>query len=183
MVLAVAVATFAGCRNAPIAKRPTQPVISVTVRPTMFRVISQRSGREITPGIEIFADGRCAIRSFGGEEFEKRLRVGEVDSLLEFFEREGLFAISDASIERAIDRELEPVRTELPDGGVQWATRGRVLVTDSNHTKIVAQKDSKRVAISRYALDAELEHYRTVTELRTVQRCVERVYEVAGKIR
>ena len=148
----------------------------------MIRVISQRSGREITPGIDIFADGRCAVRTFQGEELEKRLPAGEVRSLLEFFEREGLFSISDAAIERAIDRELEPVRTELPDGGVQVSSRGRVAVTDSNHTRIAARTDSKSVRISRYALDVELEHYRTATELRTVQRCIERVYEVAGKI-
>ncbi|MEW6307104.1 MAG: hypothetical protein AB1705_26875 [Verrucomicrobiota bacterium] len=182
MVFAVAVAAFAGCRNTPIAKTAAQPVISVAVRPTMIRVISQRSGTDITPGIDIFADGRCAVRTFRGEEITKRLRVGEVDSLLVFFEREGLFSVSDATIERAIDRELEPVRTELPGGGFRVSMRGRVLVTDSNHTRIVAQKDSKSVAISRYALNSELEHYRTVTELRTVQRCVDRVYEVAGKI-
>ena len=91
-------------------------------------------------------------------------------------------SISDASIERAIDRELEPVRTQLPGGGVRVSSRFRVLVADSNHTRILARTDSKTVRISRYALPSELEHYQTVTELRTVQRCVQRVYDVAGKI-
>jgi len=31
-------------------------------------------------------------------------------------------------------------------------------------------------------LALELEHYQTVTELRTVQKCVQKVYDVAGKI-
>ena len=148
----------------------------------MLRVISRRTGQPLTPGIDIFADGRCLLRRFDGQEVEKRLRPADVRSLLQLFEREGLFSISDESIERAIDRELQPVRTELPDGGVQVSARGRVAVTDSNHTRIFARTDSQRVKISRYALDSELEHYRTVAELRTVQRCVQRVYDVAGKI-
>jgi hypothetical protein len=74
------------------------------------------------------------------------------------------------------------VRTELPGGGFSVSSRGRVAIVDSSKTTIAAHTPSKKVEISRYALHAELEHYRTVAELRTVQQCVERVYEVAGKI-
>jgi hypothetical protein len=179
----VALTVLIGCTHAPVAQTTSlQPVISVEEQPTMIRVVSRGSGREITPGIDIFADGRCVVRRFDGQELERRLRADEVRSLLQFFEPEGLFSISDASIEHAIDRELEPIRTELPGGGVRISSRGRVLVTDSNHTRIFARTDSESVRISRYALDSELEHYRTVTELRTVQRCVQRVYDVAGQI-
>jgi hypothetical protein len=181
-VFVFAVMALTGCESTRVTENPSQPVISVAERSTMIRVVSQRSGAEITPGIDIFADGRCMVRTFRGEEVERRLPPSAVSGLLDFFDRQGLFSISDASIERAIDRELEPVRTELADGGVSVSTRGRVLVVDSSHTRIAARSPTKKVEISRYALHAELEHYRTVTELRTVQRCVERVYEVAGKI-
>jgi hypothetical protein len=180
---AVVLTALAGCRHAPVAQTASsQPVISIEQRPTMFRVMSQRSGREITPGIDIFADGRCSVRTFGGEELERSLRRSDVRQLLEFFDRQGLFTISEDSIERAIDRELQPVRTELPDGGVSVSSRGRVATVDGTHTRIAAHTSTQKVEISRYAMHSELEHYRTVTELRTVQRCVERVYEVAGKI-
>ena len=148
----------------------------------MIRVVSQRSGVDITPGIDIFADGHCVVRTFQGQELERKLQPSAVCGLLDFFERQGLFSISDESIERAIDRELQPVRKELQDGGFTVATRWRMVVVDSSYTRIAAQTLSKKVEISRYALHSELEHYRTVTELRTVQQCVERVYEVAGKI-
>ena len=144
----------------------------------MIRVTSRRSGQEITPGIDIFADGRCLVRRFDGQELEKRLHVGEVRSLLQFFESQGLFSISDASIERAIDRELEPMQI----GGVRVGSRSRVLASDASYTRISARTGSKSVRISRYALASELEHYQSVTGLRTVQTCVQRVYDVAGKI-
>jgi hypothetical protein len=180
---AVVLTVITGCRHAPVAQMASsQPVISIEQRPTMFRVMSQRSGREITPGIDIFADGRCSVRTFGGEELERSLRRSDVRHLLEFFGRQGLFTVSDDSIERAIDRELQPVRTELPDGSVSVSSRGRVVTVDGTHTRIAAHTSTQKVEISRYAMHSELEHYRTVTELRTVQRCVERVYEVAGKI-
>lgn len=172
-----------GCKQTAVTQTTTtRPVISVEERPTMVRVVSQRSGADITPGIDIFPDGRCMVRTFRGEELERKLRPSDVRGLLEFFDRQGLFSISDESIERAIDRELEPVRTELPDGGVRFSSRGRFLASDSSHTRIAAHTPSKKVDISRYALHLELKHYRTVTELRTVQSCVERVYQVAGKI-
>jgi hypothetical protein len=180
---AVALTMLIGCADVPVAPTVSvEPVISVEEQPTMLRVISRRTGQPLTPGIDIFADGRCLLRRFDGQEVEKRLRPADVRSLLQFFEREGLFSISDDSIDRAIDRELQPVRTELPDGSIHVSSRGPVLVTDSSHTRISARTASQRVKISRYALHSELEHYRTVTELRTVQRCVQRVYDVAGKI-
>jgi hypothetical protein len=183
VLLAVVATALVGCKNATVAPTTAaQPVISVAERPTMIRVISQRSGAEITPGIDIFADGHCRVRTFRGEELEQRLRPSDVHDLLDFFDRQGLFSISNESIERAIDRELQPIRTELPDGSVSLSMRGRAAVVDANHTRIAARTSSKKVDISRYALDSELEDYRTVAELRTVQRCVQRVYEVAGKI-
>ena len=149
----------------------------------MFRILSQHSGQQITPGVEIFADGRCIVRNFQGEEFKKRLHASEVDKLLMFFEREQFFSLSDASIKHAIDRELEPVYTELTDGEAWMSIRGPVIVIDSNYTKIAARTHSKSVEISQYALDSELDCHPTVTELRTLKRCIDRVYEVAGRIR
>jgi len=144
----------------------------------MIRVISRESGRDITPGVEVFADGSCRIKTVEGDEYTTKLERSTVRGLLSFLEREGLFSISDESIERAIDRELQPVRTELPGGGVSFTSRGRVFVTDSAHARISARAGTNSVRISRYALESEIEHYRTVTELRTVQRCIQRVYDV-----
>jgi hypothetical protein len=94
---------------------------------------------------------------------------------LEFFEREGLFTISDASIERAIDRELAPVRTELPGGGVRVSYPSRRYVTDCNYTSIAIRTAAQTSRIERYALSFEIEWYPQVIELQTVQRCVQRV--------
>jgi hypothetical protein len=182
-LLAIAVMAFVGCRHAPVIEtHATEAVISVEERNTIFRVISPQSGKEITPGVDIYADGRCVVRTSDGQEFEKKLQSADIRRLLKFFDHQGLFSISDESIERAIDRELEPVRTELPGGGVMVSTRGRVCVVDASFTRIAARTPAKEVDIWRYALKVELDEYRTVTELRTVQRCIERVYDIARKI-
>src|SRR6266516_38874 len=96
LLLAVAMADLVGCTHSPVTKATsTQPVVSVKERPTMIRVISRRSGMEITPGIDIFADGRCVVRTFRGEELERKLEPSDVRRLLKFFDRQGLFSISD----------------------------------------------------------------------------------------
>lgn len=180
-----AVVVVVGCaqKSTPDAKAaPAHQVISVEEEPTFIRVLSQRTGKEITPGIDIFADGRCLVRKFDGTEFEKRLRPDDVHGLLQFFERQGLFNISQASIERAIDGANEIVWKELPDGSFQGTSPARSWTTHMNHTRIGAVSDSTNVWISRYDLAGEVGQYSTVAELQTVSRCVERVYEVAGKI-
>src|SRR6267143_614379 len=69
--LVLAFTALVGCTHAPVAQTASpQPVISVEEEPTMIQVTSQRSGQVITPGIDIFADGRCLVRRFDGQELE-----------------------------------------------------------------------------------------------------------------
>lgn len=180
--LLVMALTVGGCRHTSITSAQTkEPIISVEERSRMFRVISPKTGKVLTPGVDIFADGRCLVRAFDGEELERSLRSSDVTALLDFFDRQGLFAISDESIERAIDRDLKrPVEITLEDGSVCAVNRYRITVVDASDTRLIVRAPGKEVRISRYALHCELEEYRTVTELKAVQRCVERVYELAG---
>jgi hypothetical protein len=141
------------------------PVVSVEKQSSMSYVVSKKTGQRITPGIQIYADGTCRVRTDGGEEVRKSVQISRVRDLLDFFQREGLFSISDDSI----DRHMKSV-----------ARFNRVVVVDSSWTRIAARQDSKEVRISRYALDAEIRYYPEVPELQTVRRCVERVYETAG---
>lgn len=146
----------------------TEPVITVEERPTMIRVTSKQSGKTIIPGVDIFADGRCVIRTFRGEENERKLQPSDVRGLLDYFDRQGLFSISDESIKRAITDHY------FGQGG------GAI---DANHTRIAVRTATIQMEVSRNALDREIERYPAVGELRKIQNCVDKVYEIAGKIR
>jgi hypothetical protein len=161
LILFSAIVALAGCSRLPVTPIPSgQPIISVSEEPTMIRVLSRRTGKDIIPGVDIFADGRCVIRTFAGKERQKKLKPSQVNALLEFFEREGLFRISKESIENAI--------RESPDGQID--------VVDANRTTIAVDMGSKKTRISRNALDEEVKFYRTVIELQVMKKCVERVY-------
>ena len=182
LLLLLVTVVLAGCTSAPVARAPgDELVVSFEERPTMYRIISKRTGAIIIPGVDIFASGRCLLRTVDGEELERRLSPGDVQSLLKFLDGQGLFDISNESIERAIDREVNPVLVELPNGEFSVSGTGPVCVVDASRSRIVAHMGSKRVDISRYALGVEVEHYRAVTELRTVQNCIKKVCEVSAR--
>jgi hypothetical protein len=183
-LLAIVATALVGCGHTPAKQMSAaEPVISVEESSRMFRVVFPHSGKDIIRGVHIFEDGRCMVYTDGGEELERKLRPSDVRGLLDYFDHQGLFSISNASIERAIGRDLlKPVRMELPDGGFSDMTRGRICVVDGSDTRISVCTRTEKVEICRHALREELQEYRIVTELRTVKRCIERVYEVAGKI-
>jgi hypothetical protein len=163
-VLTILAKLLVGCRHATVPDtNQQQPVIKVEERSRMFRVISQRSGKPIVPGIDIFADGRCAVRTYNGEEVERFLLPKDVQVLLEFFEERGLYSISSDSIKRAIEKQF-----------VTNPETVHVVVIDGHEANIAARNSSsKQVEISCYALDDQLKNYSSVSELRTVKNCVE----------
>ena len=143
----------------------THPVVSVEQTSDMFYIRSKKTGLHMTPGVDIFADGKCNVRTFHGAEFTKTITRSKLEELLHWLEGEGLFSISEDVIERRI-RETSPEK--------------RVVVVDSGYTRLAAQQGAQTVKLSRYALDAEIENYPEVSELRTIQKCVDRVYATVG---
>ena len=77
----------------PVLGGDTNALISVYERPTMFRVVSKTSGRDIVPGIDIYVDGQCSVRRFDGTELQKRIKPSELSALLGFFDESGFFPI------------------------------------------------------------------------------------------
>ena len=147
----------------------------------MLRVISKRSGKDIIPGVHIFADGHCQVRTFDGHEFHRWISPSEVERLLRYFEEQHLVSLTDAIIEQSIEQQLQPKREELPGGGVRVSYPSWHYVTDCNYTSIAVRTDTQRLRIERYALSHQIEWYPQVAELQIVQRCVQRVYDVLGQ--
>ena len=147
----------------------------------MIRVVSKRSGMDITPGVDVFTDGRCLVRTFDGDELQRRISPADVDRLLGYFEEQRLLTLTDDIIDRSIEQQLQPKREELPGGGVRVGFPSRHYVTDCNYTSIAVRTAAQTSRIERYALSHEIEWYPQVAELQTVQQCVQRVYDVIGQ--
>lgn len=182
-LVALTALTIAGCRSPisePVAHIEHHPmtgdsnaVISVSERPTMIRVVSKTSGRDIIPGIDIYADGRCLIRRFDGTEPEKRLTPSELSELLRFLDQSGFFGLSEVQIESKVE-----ATQHLPSGGIRVRS-----VIDANYTSVFARTISKTNRIERYALDFELEWYPEIAELRVMRDAFRRVHEIVGEKR
>lgn len=137
----------------------------------MSRVVSKISGREIVPGIDIYADGRCLIRRFDGTEPEKRVSPSEVSELLRFLDQSGFFGLSNFLIDSKVD-----AAQRLPGAGIKG-------VTDDYYTFICARTTSKTNDIERYAIDFELEWYPEIAELKVMRDAFRRIHEVVGETR
>jgi hypothetical protein len=166
-LLAVAALATAGCcHTSTAAASKSKPVITVEERPAMYAVLSKRSGRPIIPGIDIFEDGRCVVRTFNGDESEKVLQKSDVQTLLDFFDQQDLFSISEESITGAVARQGQ-----------------FVVFVDGTTTRLAAREGARQFDVSRKCLNRELESYSpNVRELRAMVNCIEKVYEVAGRI-
>ncbi len=147
-----------GCR-APLPKRAeraagpviaadTNLVIALSERPTHGLILSEATGELITPGIDVYANGRCIIRNLGGAETEKQISSAEVTKLLQAIDRSGFFELSSAALDARV-KALQVGR------GIKGA----------NHTAVFARVASKTNRIERYALDWELEWYPEMLEL------------------
>ena len=157
----------------PVLGGDTNALISVYERPTMFRVVSKTSGRDIVPGIDIYVDGQCSVRRFDGTELQKRIKPSELSALLSFFDESGFFRLSALQM----DSKVEAAH-RLPSGGIHGHS-----VTDSSYIGVFARTQSKTNHIERYALDHELEWYPDIAELKLLGDVFRRVHEVVGEKR
>lgn len=104
----------------------------------------------------------------------------DIRRLFAAFESEGLLDISDESIDRAIARERETIVKEMPNGDYVISGVPPLVVVDGETTRMIVRTSTSTLDISRYCLDDEVAHYKGVSELGAIWRCVRRVYEIAG---
>jgi len=170
-------------------KTEPKPVITVAYESSMMYTVSKENGKRILPGCDIFADGRCFLRSVDGDEITMRLPQGEVDDLLKFCEKQGFFSTSNKSLETSTKPQHYLLVTNDASGlpsivtiEVPLVTVGNpAWVTDGTTTSIAIRCGASSNSISRYELDSEIAHYSSVPEFQIVGRCIERVKATVEK--
>ena len=114
-VLAVA---LAASLFAPVGVAKEQPVVSVSSEPTGLTVESQKDGKKLIPGIDIYSDGSVAIRRYDGSEATKQIDAGAVHRLLAALARTNFYKVTEDSFHSEL--------ASADKGG----TTERVVITD-----------------------------------------------------
>jgi hypothetical protein len=146
----------------------TNAVISLREMPTSLQVVSEKSGKTIFPGIDIYADGRCSIRRWNGTEFEHQISKETLAELLRKLQESGFFGLSTAEIDEALRRE------ESRQGRMR--SRGHQPVT-----KVVARTLTRTNSVEQYGIDWKLKTYPQVKEVGAFFDCMRHIHEAAGE--
>jgi hypothetical protein len=107
-----------------ISAAKESPVISLSSEPTGLTVKS-KSGEQIIPGIDIYSDGRVAIRRYDGSEATKRLAKDAIQKLLDRLERTRFYNITEESFDAEFYASQRPREV---DG--TFTTTSRIFITD-----------------------------------------------------
>ena len=154
-----------GCSRSNVVREslssvPENPlVVSIKHESTMFEIRSKFTGKRISPGLEIYSNGRVTVCDFDGNETEKRLQLRDVQALLRSLEQAGLFSLSPGDIESSIEREnkLAPA------------------IVDGSYVSISAWSGEKSVSLKRYCLSEEVKAYPGVKQLQVMTNCLAKV--------
>ncbi|HEY1170714.1 MAG TPA: hypothetical protein VGH19_05030 [Verrucomicrobiae bacterium] len=173
--------SFSGCTS---RSNTTAPIISVANESTYMLAISKKSGKRIIPGYDIFADGKCSLRSSEGDEFTLKLPPEEVTGLVSFSKEQGFFSISNESLEKAsypiTSIDLQLVTNEISgvvSVEVIGATSTYSMETHANQVTVSIQDGTVKNSISRYNLHKEIKHYTNLTQFQIIGRCVDKIDE------
>jgi hypothetical protein len=114
----VVVAGFAAMSLAVTAPAKERSVVSVSSEPTGLTVKSQRSGKKMIPGIDIYSDGTVLVRRYDGSEATKHIDRTAVETLLQSLERTRFDKITEDSFNAEVDSSHRPGEVE------------RIVITD-----------------------------------------------------
>ncbi len=165
-VLAVA---LAASLFAPVGVAKEQPVVSVSSEPTGLTVESQKDGKKLIPGIDIYSDGSVAIRRYDGSEATKQIDAGAVHRLLAALARTNFYKVTEDSFHSEL--------ASADKGG----TTERVVITDCPVWSLRTQVGGRTRSTKFYALWEMVEHYPKNRQLKTLQDAILMVYAAVGE--
>jgi hypothetical protein len=146
-----------------------QPVISAFSEPTGLTVESQKTGKKIIPGIDIYSDGTVAVRRYDGSEAPKHIDLGAVRRLAASLARTNFYKVTEDSF----DAEL--ARAEK--GGVTE----RIVITDCPVWGLRTRVGGITHSTKYYALWEMAEHYPKNQQLKTLKDAILQVYAAVGE--
>ena len=104
----VVVAGFTAILLAATSSAKERSVVSVSSEPTGLTVKSQRSGKKIIPGIDIYSDGTVLLRRYDGSEATKHIDKTAVETLLQSLNRTRFYKITEDSFNTEVNSSHPP---------------------------------------------------------------------------
>jgi hypothetical protein len=146
-----------------------QPVISAFSEPTGLTVESQKTGKKIIPGIDIYPDGTVAVRRYDGSEATKHIDPKAVRRLAASLACTNFYKITEDSF------EAELARAEK--GGVTE----RIVITDCPIWGLRTRVGGVTRSTKYNALWEMAEHYPKNQQLKTLKDAILQVYAAVGE--
>jgi hypothetical protein len=146
-----------------------QPVISASSEPTGLTVESQKTGKKIIPGIDIYSDGTVAVRRYDGSEATKHIDPEAVRRLAASLARTNFYQVTEDSFDAELARAQKDGVTE------------RVVVTDCPIWGLRTRVGRVTRSTKYYALWEMAEHYPKNQQLKTLKNAILQVYEAVGE--
>jgi hypothetical protein len=152
-----------------IATAKQQPVVSLSSDPSGLTVESQKTGKKLIPGIDIYLDGAVAVRRYDGSEAHKRIDRNAVENLVNALERTRFYLVTEDTFYKEIDKSQRPGEAE------------RIIITDCP-TWTLRIIDSSIVRSARfYGLWDKAELYPKSKELKKLKDAFLMVYSAVGE--
>jgi hypothetical protein len=165
----VAAAELAAMLLAVSAPAKERPVVSVSSEPTGLTVKSQKSGKKIVPGIDIYSDGRVIVRRYDGSEASKHIDKTAVETLLQSLDSLRFYKISEKSFDAEVNKSNPPGEVE------------RIVITDCPIWRIRTRDAGVIHSTKFYGLWEMAKYYPNIKELETLKDAILMVYLAVGE--
>jgi hypothetical protein len=144
-------------------------VVSVSSTPTGLTVKSQKSGKKIIPGVDIYSDGTVLVRRYDGSEATKHIDRTAVETLVRSLDRTRFYKITEDSFNTEINSSQRPGELE------------RIVITDCPMWTIRTRNAGITRSTKFYALWEMAEHYPKIKQLKTLKDAFLMVYSAVGE--
>jgi hypothetical protein len=143
----VVLAAFAAMLLAVTSPAKEGSLVSVSSKPTGLTVKSQRTGKKIIPGIDIYSDGTVLVRRYDGSEASKHIDRTAIETLLRSLDRTRFYKITEDSFNTEVDSSHRPGEVE------------RIVITDCPIWTIRTRNGGVTHSTKFYGLWEIAEHY------------------------
>jgi hypothetical protein len=146
-----------------------QPVITASSEPTGLTVESQKAGKKIIPGIDIYSDGTVAVRRYDGSEATKHIDPEAVRRLAASLARTNFYKVTEDSFDAELAR------------GEKGGVTERIVITDCPVWGLRTRVGGITRSTKYYALWEMAEHYPKNRQLKTLKDAILQVYAAVGE--
>jgi hypothetical protein len=141
-----------------------QPVVSVSSNPTGLTIGSERTGKQMIPGIDIYPDGAVTVRRYDGSEVTKRIDSKAVDRLVGSLVRSRFYTVTEDSFHAEVDQSQ-------PHG-----TAERIIITDCPFWTVCVRQGRITHSTTFYGLWEMAAHYPKSKQLKLLKSAILDVY-------